>query len=127
MEKGSGKVDKTITVNSSQRTRRDRPSLTPEGRENQIIAKAVNLAERQIEEGTASSQVISHYLKRDAERAKAALEIKKLEYEMKLLEAKTEALKSNERIEKLYNKAIQAMRVYGGHDNEEDIYGVDEA
>lgn len=38
--------------------RKMRPALTPEARENQLAALAVDLAERQLREGTASSQVM---------------------------------------------------------------------
>ena len=41
--------------------RKIRPALTPEARENQMIALAVDLAEKQLLEGTASSQVITHH------------------------------------------------------------------
>lgn len=37
-----------------------RPALTPEARENQLISLASDLAEKQLREGTASSQVITH-------------------------------------------------------------------
>jgi hypothetical protein len=39
--------------------RRRAPATTPEARENQLISLAVDLAERQLLEGTASSQVLS--------------------------------------------------------------------
>lgn len=42
-------------------SRSRRPALTPDARENQMISLAVDLAERQLEEGTASSQVITHF------------------------------------------------------------------
>lgn len=100
-----------------------RPSLTPEGREAQLIAKAINLAERQLDEGTASSQVITHFLKLGTENAK--LEREKLRHENELLKAKTEMIESTKRSEELFEKAIQAMTEYQGgrlQDDEEEYY-----
>lgn len=101
-----------IKVKSSSKTRDIRPALTPEARENQMISLAVDLAEKQLLEGTASSQVITHYLKLGSTKEKAERE--KLEKEKELLEAKVESLKSAKRIEELYSEAISAMRKYNG-------------
>lgn len=96
-----------------------RPALTPEARENQMISLAVDLAEKQLKEGTASSQVITHFLKLATVREK--LERERLIKENKLLEAKTESIERSDRIESMYKDAIAAMRRYGGHgDSEED-------
>lgn len=89
-----------------------RPALTPEARENQLISLAVDLAEQQLRDGTASSQVITHYLKLGTTRERLEKEL--LEREVELKKAKTEAIQSAERIEKLYSEAITAMRNYGG-------------
>lgn len=94
---------------------RTRPALTPEARENQLIAAATNLAEKQLLEGTASSQVITHYLKLGS--SKERLEKEKLERENELLRAKTEALQSAQRVEELYANALDAMRRYNGCDD----------
>ena len=94
-----------------------RPALTPEARENQMISLAVDLAEKQMREGTASAQVITHYLKLGATTAR--LEKEKLERENELLKAKTKALESAERVEELYTNAINAMRNYSGYGSEE--------
>ena len=99
-----------------------RPALSPEARENQLIAYAVDLAEKQLREGTASSQVITHYLKLGS--SKERLEREKLERENELLRAKAENLQSAQRSEEIYMKALQAMRRYSGQadDEEEDDY-----
>jgi len=68
-----------------------------------------------LQEGTASSQVITHYLKLGS--TKERLEKEKLEEENKLLRARTEALQSSKKIEELYENAISAMRRYSGHDD----------
>ena len=98
--------------------RRGRPAITPEARENQLIAKAVDLAERQLEDGSASAQVISHYLKLGSSREK--LEQERLALENQFLEAKREALESQRRVEELYGEALNAMRAYAGQTVTED-------
>ena len=95
-----------------------RPALSPEARDNQMISLAVNLAEKQLMEGTASSQVITHYLKLAATRERERIEKDILEEQKKLIAAKTESLQSSKRIEELYANAIEAMHMYGGHSNE---------
>ena len=102
-------------IKASNETIRTRPALTPEARENQLIAAATNLAEKQLLEGTASSQVITHYLKLGS--SKERLEKEKLERENELLRAKTEALQSAQRVEELYANALDAMRRYNGCDD----------
>ena len=99
-----------------------RPALTPEARENQLISLAVDLAERQLLEGTASSQVITHFLKLGT--TKAELEKEKLIHETKLMQAKTENLESSKNIEAMYKEAIEAMRCYSGQGrmDEDDEY-----
>ena len=98
--------------------RKIRPALTPEARENQMIALAVDLAEKQLLEGTASSQVITHYLKLGSTKEKIEKEI--LEKQKELITAKTESLQSAKRIEELYANAITAMRNYSGHGGADD-------
>lgn len=100
-------------VRESGSSRRSRPALTPEARENQLISLAVDLAEKQLQEGTASSQVITHYLKLGSTKERIEKEI--LERQKELITAKTEALKSAKRVEELYANAITAMRNYSGH------------
>lgn len=98
-------------------TRKRPPARTPEERENQMINMAVDLAEKQLREGTASSQVITHYLKLGTTRER--LEREMLKKQMENLAAKTEAITSAKRIEELYTDAIKAMKEYGGEDGDE--------
>lgn len=101
-------------------TRRKLPrAMSPEARENQMISLAMDLAEKQLMEGTASAQVITHYLKLGTMKEK--LEQKDLQEKIKLTAAKTESYESSKRIEELYGKAIDAMRKYSGsvQDDEE--------
>lgn len=107
----------TKKVESKSSSKEMRPASTPEAVENQIIADAYKLAYKQIQEGTASSQVITHFLKLGSTKEK--LEKEMMEEQKKLLVAKTEALQSQKRTEELYREAIEAMRVYSG--NTKDI------
>lgn len=98
-------------------TRKSRPALTPEARENQLIAKAYDLVEQRLDDGTATSQETTHFLKLGSVKAK--LELEKLRKETDLLVSKKEALDSAKRIEELYSNALDAMKRYGGHYNNE--------
>ena len=93
------------------------PAQTAESREQQMISLSVNLAEKQLREGTASSQIICHYLKLGS--MKERREREKLEEEIKLLRAKTEELQTAKHIEELYSEAIQSFGLYSGRDNGE--------
>ena len=93
---------KVNNASSSSSPRKMRPALTPEARENQMISLAVDLAEQQLRNGTASSQVITHFLKLGTEKAK--LEREKLRQENELLRAKTEMIESTKRSEELFEK-----------------------
>lgn len=94
------------------------PVMTPEARENQLISLAIDLAEQQLRNGTASSQVITHYLKLGSSKEKLEKEI--LEEQKKLVVAKTSAIESQERIDELYAGAIAAMRSYNGQSEEQE-------
>lgn len=95
------------------------PAKTKEGRESQLVNLAVDLAEKQLFEGTASSQVITHYLKLGTIRAE--LETRKLKHETELTQAKIEALQSAKRIEALYEEALTAMRSYAGQNTPDEV------
>jgi ribosomal 30S subunit maturation factor RimM len=85
-----------------------------------MISLAFDLAERQLADGTASSQVITHYLKLATSREK--LEQEKLELEKTLLQARTDSIESAKKVEELYGNALNAMRAYQGKDEEEVFY-----
>lgn len=93
-----------------------RRATSIEDRENQLISAAVRLAEQQLKDGTASSQVITHFLKLGSTREKAERE--KMELENELLKARKQSLEASERIEELYQNAIQAVRRYQGNYHE---------
>lgn len=107
------------TSGTSKSKRAMRPALTPEARENQMIALAVDLAEQQLRDGTASSQLITHYLKLGSTRERLEHELKLKELE--LMAAKTEQIKSTQRSEELMKQAINAFRNYAGQ-GEPDEY-----
>ena len=94
------------------RKQRRPPALTEEGRENQLVSLAVDLAEQQLADGTATAQVITHYLKLGSTREK--LEQERLQNENELLRSKVEHMASARRIEELYAEALNAMRTYSG-------------
>ncbi|MFI3115548.1 MAG: hypothetical protein R3Y12_05360 [Clostridia bacterium] len=97
---------------NSKPTKSIRPALSPETRENQMISLAVDLVEKQLLEGTASSQVISHYLKLGS--TKERVELEKLKLEKELIEAKTENMRSAQRSEEVYTEVLNAMKRYNG-------------
>ena len=96
------------------------PGQTPEARENQLIVLATNLAERQLREGTASSQVIYHYLKLGSTREK--LEQERLRQENGLVRAKTEAYESQKKQEIELQEVLKAFKSYSGYEEEDEYY-----
>lgn len=88
------------------------PARTPEDRENQIASLAFDLAERQIQDGTASAQVLTWALKLGSTRE--AIEKEKIRNENALLATKKEIMESQKAVEELYTQALDAMRAYSG-------------
>ena len=112
-------MKKAKTRTSSESSRKMRPALSPEARENQMISLAMDLAEQQLRDGTASSQLITEFVKRGSTKARIEQEI--LEEQKELIEAKTQSLRSAQRIEELYANALSAMRNYSGQGDSDDI------
>ena len=104
---------------SEQRDVDDRPILTDEAREMRLIALATDLAEKQLKEGTASSQVITHYLKLGSTREKIEKDI--LREQKKLIQAKTEQVESSQDIKQLYEDAMQAFKTYTPSDSDPNV------
>jgi len=94
-----------------------RPALDPENRVQQLGNLAMNLAEQQLLDGTASSQVITYFLKATSEQNK--LEMERLRNENEKLKAQTETLQSAKRIEELYVAAMDVFKGYQGYSSEE--------
>lgn len=103
---------KSNLANSGKTSRSARPPLSPEAKENQMISLAMDLAEKQLRDGTASSQLITEFVKRGSTKARLEQEI--LSEQKELISAKTKSLQSAERIETLYANAIAAIRDYAG-------------
>lgn len=111
-------------IGKSETSRRKPPSTTPEGRENQLTSLAYDAAEKQIRDGTASSQIITHFLKMGSTRE--LLEQQRLQHENELMQVKKEALESAKRMEDLYMNAINAFRSYAGQEPPEPPEGFDD-
>lgn len=105
---------RTIPEPDDNSRRGRRTATTPQGRENQLVSLASDLAERQLLDGTASAQVITHYLKLGSSREQ--LEQQRLQHENELLKVKRESIEADKRREDLYLEAINAMRSYSGHE-----------
>ena len=109
---------KNVTTGTSEPKKKLRPPLTPEARENQLISLAMDCAEQQLMDGTASSQVITHFLKLGT--AKYQYETEKLKHDTELVKAKTTSIEKADKIEALYTNALAAMKRYSGLHGEED-------
>ena len=103
---------KSRAMSSKETPKKNRPALTPESRENQMIALAMDLAEQRLLDGTASSQEVTHFLKLGSMKARAELD--KLKKENELLVAKKKDLESREQSGTMYEEALKAMRLYSG-------------
>lgn len=111
-------MPKKKLVETTSNTPKMRPATTPEARQNQMISLAMDLAEQQLRDGTASAQVIVQFLKLGTVQAKAELENTRLQNN--LLKAKTDAIETSQRIEALYSEALKAMKEYKGDDVNHD-------
>lgn len=96
------------------------PAVTPEGREQQLIALAMEATEKRIRNGTATAQELCHFLKAGSPTAKLERQI--LEKQKELITAKTEAIESQKRVEELYSNALSAMRAYSGSSEGDEYY-----
>lgn len=106
------------------------PAMSVEAHQNQMISLANKCAEEQLRKGTASSQIICHYLKMSSEKERLAIEREKAELE--LVKAKTKAIQSSEKMESMFAKALSAFSTYRGEtdragdedgdEDEEDIF-----
>lgn len=99
---------------------RTRTPLTPEARENQMISLAMDLAEQQLRDGTASSQLITEFVKRGSTKARIEKEL--LEKQRDLAAAKTESIHKNDGYEELIEKAMKFMGRYRGLGEEEEVF-----
>ncbi len=117
--KGVINVAKSTGSDKDKRSNRP-PATTPEGREQQLIALAMEATEKRIRNGTATAQELVHFLKAGSPTAKLERQI--LEKQRELITAKTEAIESQKRVEELYSNALAAMRSYSGSSEGEKDY-----
>lgn len=110
-------MTKTVKLSKTPKTR---TPLSPEARENQMISLAMDLAEQQLRDGTASSQLITEFVKRGSTKARIEKEL--MEKQCELAAAKAESIKAADRLEELLEKATKAMRRYQGADDEEEEF-----
>ena len=92
-------------------TRKLPPAQSPEELEKRNIHLAEERAAKMLEEGTAPTSILLHYLKLGT--SKAELEKAKLENETKLLTAKTEALESAKDVSKMMEDVMNCIKGYG--------------
>lgn len=92
-----------------------KPATTPEAREQQLVNLAVNLAEKQLLEGTAAPSVINHFLKIASTRE--TIEREMLEKQSRLIEAKAQSISKDREAEELAKAAIEAMKNYNSGSN----------
>lgn len=86
-------------------------------RESQLINAAYEVAEKRIREGSASDSLIIQFLKMGSQRER--LERTILEKEAELKAAKTDSIRTAERIEEAYKNAISAFTKYRIDDDED--------
>ena len=113
-------MPKAKASRSSESQSTSRPPMALEAQENLMISLAIQCAEKQLRDGTASSQVITHYLKLGSSKERLEKEI--LEKQKDLMDAKTKSINSNGEAKELYEKALTAFRKYSGAGGEEDEY-----
>ena len=113
-------MPKVKSTSSSSSSMKLRPALTPEAEETQLVALAYARAKEQLIDGTASSQVITHFLKMGSEKER--LERERLEEENKLLRAKTEQLQAQKDSSEVYQEVLAALRSYNGYGDDTDEY-----
>jgi hypothetical protein len=119
-------VRKSGKANADADQIKSKPAFSQEAKDAEMASLATELAEKQLREGTASAQVITHFLKIGARREKLEMEI--LEKQKELIEAKIHAYKSAEDMKELYARALNAMRLYSGNEDTDStiIFGTDE-
>lgn len=111
---------KSTGSNNKKQNKERPPATTPEGREQQLIALAIDATEKRIRNGTATAQELVHFLKAASPSTKLERQI--LEYQKELIAAKIGEIESQKRTEELYMNALTAMRSYSGNRDEEYNY-----
>ena len=89
---------------------REPPSLTVEGRFDQLVNLAVDLAEERLRDKSASNQLISEIIRYGSQKEKLTRE--KIQMETQMLAAKADALRAQETSAQLLQDAMRAMTEY---------------
>lgn len=105
-------------MKESKSGRKQAPARSVEGREQQMMALAMDLAEKKLRDGTASNQLICHFLKQAT--VMTELEKEKIAAEVELRKAQVKSINEQKSMEEAYNKAIEALKSYQGIQNEDD-------
>jgi hypothetical protein len=92
--------------------KRRAPAASPEAREDQLTALALNAMEERIRSGKATGAELVYLAKLGSVDTKLEREARSTQQE--LMKAKTKAIKAMENQEKLYEEAIAAFKSYGG-------------
>lgn len=111
-------MGKVRVANTSNTPKKGRPAISPEARQNQMIALAMDLVEQRLRDGTASSQETTHFLK--LATSESQLKNKMMEKQSELMSAKTESIRAERERENLFKEAIAAMKRYSGHGGDHD-------
>ena len=111
-------------TSTEKRVRKSGQRKNTRNKENQLISMAMDLAEEKLKNGTASSQLITHFLKLGTVREQ--LENEKLRSDLEVAKAKILDIQSRQDIKELYEKAINAMNIYGGTTNRDQEEGDDD-
>lgn len=93
---------------------------TPKARENYLINLAMNLAEEKLKNGTATSQLICHFL--TLATTKEQLSNEKLRSDLDVANAKIKQMEAQENRAEMYDKVLEAMRSYTGTPVEEEEF-----
>ena len=98
------------------------PPLNDEAHETKLVALALKQAQTHLEEGTASSQIITHFLRLGS--IKAQVELEKLELENRLLEEKILAERSGQQLNEMFGEVLAALKSYSYSpgDSNADVY-----
>lgn len=101
------------------------PATTLEGREDQLIAAAYDLAEKRISRGDASAQEVVHFLRAGSRQNQ--LQLDKLTNENEVLKTRVKEMEGRKSQEDLLKRALAAFRGYSGQDaiDDEDDYDQD--
>lgn len=94
------------------------PARTPEARENQLINLAVDLAEKKLRDGTASSQIITTLL--NLATTKTQLEMEKIRSDLRVSDAKIKQIETQQTSSELYEEALAAFKTYSGNNEYEE-------